>query len=79
MYGYQGGRRGWGDLGDGVDIYILLILYIKLTTNENILYTQGTLLNAPWRPKWEGNPKKRDICICIADSFCYTVETNTTL
>jgi len=27
--------------------------------------TQGTLLRAMWWPKWEGNPKKRGICICI--------------
>ena len=41
---------------------------------------QGTLLNALWGPKWEGNPKKRgDICIGIADSLCFTAETNTTL
>ena len=24
--------------------------------------TQGTILNALWWPKWEGNPKKGDIC-----------------
>ena len=32
--------------------------------------------------KWEGNFKKgwgEDICICIADSLCSTVETNKTL
>ena len=37
---------------------------------------QGTLLNALWQPKWEGNSKKMDICICLVDSFCCTVETN---
>ena len=26
---------------------------------------QGTLLRALWWPKWKGNPKKRDRCICI--------------
>ena len=34
-----------------------------------------TLLNALWWPKWEGNPKKRGICIHIADSLCCTAET----
>ena len=38
---------------------------------------QGTLLSALWWPKWEGNTKKWDICICIADSVCCTLETNT--
>ena len=31
---------------------------------------------------WEGDASGRrygDICICIADSLCYTAETNTTL
>ena len=42
--------------------------------------TQGTLMNALWWPKWEGNPKKR------GDMYMYswftllnwTAETNTT-
>ena len=40
---------------------------------------QGTLLNALWWSKWEGNPERGDICISIADSLFCTVETNTTL
>ena len=40
---------------------------------------QGTLLSALWGPKWEGNPKKSNICIHIAESLCCTAETNTTL
>ena len=39
---------------------------------------QGTLLNALWCPKWEGNPKRRGY-IHRADSFCCAAETNTTL
>ena len=39
----------------------------------------GTLLSALWRPKWEGNTKKRDICIHTVDSLHCTVETNTTI
>ena len=31
-------------------------------TNENCT-PQGTLLNAPWWPQWEGNPKKRGVCV----------------
>ena len=30
---------------------------------------QETLLSALWRPKWEGNPKRGDTCIHIADHF----------
>ena len=40
---------------------------------------QGTLLKALWWPKCEGNPKRGDICIHIADSSCCTVVTNITL
>ena len=32
--------------------------------------------------RWEGDARERgyeDICICITDSLCYTVETNTTM
>ena len=36
----------------------------------------GTRLSALWWPKWERNPKKRDICIRITDSLCCTAETN---
>ena len=36
---------------------------------------QGTLPNALWWHKWEGNPKKRAyICKYIADSLCCPVE-----
>ena len=39
---------------------------------------QGTVLSVLWWPKWDRNPKKRDICIsiCVTDSLCSTVETN---
>ena len=42
--------------------------------------TEETLLNALWGPKWQGNPKQRGwvTCICVAESLCYTVETNRT-
>ena len=36
---------------------------------------QGTLRSTLWYPKWKGNLKK-DMCICITDSPCCTVETN---
>ena len=49
---------------------------------------QGDQLGALWPPRgegyggWEGDARGRgygDICIYIADSLCYTAETNTTL
>ena len=42
--------------------------------------TQGTVLNALWLPKWEGNfLKKEGLYVCIADSLCYAAEINKTL
>ena len=29
---------------------------------------QGPLRNAPWPPRWEGKPRKGDICIGRAES-----------
>ena len=63
----------------GVDIYILLIICIKQRTNENLLYSTGNSTQCSVVTKWEGNPKREDICIPIADSLCYIIETNTTL
>ena len=49
---------------------------------------QGDQLGALCPPRgvgkggWEGDTRERrygDICICIADSLCYTAETNTPL
>ena len=40
-----------------IEIYTLPC--IKYVTNENLLYSTGTLLSAMWWPKWEGNSKRR--------------------
>ena len=37
------------------------------------------VLSALWWQKWEGNPKKKNICINTIDSLWSTLETNTTL
>jgi len=43
-----GEREGGMNWEIGTDIYMLLILYVKWITNENVLIAQGTLLNALW-------------------------------
>ena len=43
MYGYQGGRGGGMNWEIGIDIYTLLILCIKCITNENLLYSTGSV------------------------------------
>ena len=42
-----------------INMYTLLTVGIKRLTDEDLLCSQGTLLNALWLPKWGGNPKKR--------------------
>ena len=63
----------------GVDTYTLLILCIKEISKRTYCTAQRTLLSALWWLKWEGNPKRGNICIHIADPLCCTVETNTML
>ena len=59
-------------------IYTIDIMY-KIT-NENLLYSTGNSIQSSVGTKWERNPKKRGyVYIYIADSLCYTSETNTTL
>ena len=31
---------------------------------------RGTLLSALWGPKWEGNPKMREYCVCVCVCVC---------
>ena len=63
-----------------IGTYTLLILYY---TNKQLMGTyciaQGTLLSALGCPKWEGNPKGGNICICMTDSFYCAEEASTTL
>ena len=54
----------------GIDIYALLILCIKQITNEKILYIPGTYGKEIQR--------RGDICICTADSLCWTTEADMT-
>ena len=59
---------GWDEL-----VYTLCV---KEITNENLLCNTG---NPTQCSEWEANKKRENICTCIADSLCCTVETNTTL
>ena len=43
-----------------IDIYTLLILYIKQITNENLLYSSGNSTQCSVVPKWEGNPTQKE-------------------
>ena len=43
--------------------WVPLILYI--TWIRTYFIAQGTLVSVLWWPKWEGNPKKVLICVCM--------------
>ena len=77
MYGYQGEKGSGMNWEIGVDTYTLLILRIKEISKRTYCTAQRTLLSALWWLKWEGNPKRGEIYIQIANSLCCTVETNT--
>ena len=49
------------------EIGVDTLLCIKDITIEKLLYSSGNSVSALWRPGREGNPRKRDICIHIAD------------
>ena len=60
----------------GIDIHTLSILCIKQITNENILHGTG---NSTWFSVLTSTgtkSKKGDICMCMADSLCFTVESD---
>ena len=78
MYGYQGGERaveGTGRLG--LTHVSLLILRIKQVNNENLLYSAGNSIHCDDLDEKEAQAGG-DRCICMADSFCFSVETYTT-
>ena len=74
MNRYQG-RKGtvWNELGDW-DSHMYTIDSIQVI-NENLLYNTRKYSVLSGDPNTEEIQKRGDIC--IADSFCYTAETNT--
>ena len=59
-----------------IDIYTVLMLCIKQTTNENLLYSTGnSVLCGDLKEK--EIQKRQDICIHVIYTLCCTEETNT--
>ena len=73
--GRPGMLQSMGSQGFGHDWVTELNWCIKQVTN---CAAQGTLLNALWRPKWEGHPKKREYVYMHNWLTLLTAETNTT-
>ena len=55
-------------------------LYAKLIGNKDLLYSTGKSIQYSVIAYMGKESKKKDgyMCICVADSLCYTSETNTT-
>ena len=62
-----------------IDMYTLLILYIKYATNENVLRSTGNYSMPCGVLNKKEIQKRGHICESIDDSLCFTVVTNTTL
>ena len=61
----------------GIDTYTLLILCIKQITSKNLLFnTENSLVRCGDLNRKEVQ-KGMVVGICVADSFCYAVETST--
>ena len=60
--GVAGGNGSVMNCKTGIDIYIILILCIKYITNENLLYSSGTLYSFPSK---KGGSKKERIYVYI--------------
>ena len=58
------------------NLYCIKIL--RFVTTENMPYSTGnsTYIKFCGDPTGKEVPKGGDMCISMADSFCYTVETN---
>ena len=50
---------------------------LRVNKRFTTVYTaQGTLVGALQRPKWERNPRRGDIYVCVAESLCCRAETD---
>ena len=62
-----------------IDVYTLLALCTKQTTNENLLHSTGTLLRALCDLNGKEISKRGGTCLHTTDSFCCTAEASTKL
>ena len=72
------GGVGVGEMNWEIGINIYTLLYIEQVTNENLLYSTGNPTQCYVVTKMERKiQKRRNICILINDSICFTEESNT--
>ena len=75
--------KGGGGVGINwkisIDTHIHTVLYIKQIINKNLLYSTGNCTQHSVMAYMGKESKNVDVCICITDSLCRTLETYTTL
>lgn len=52
------------------------LLYIEWINNKVLLYNTGNYIHCPVI-KHNGKEDKKNVCICVTQSLCCTVEINT--
>ena len=67
--------RGETDWEFGTDMYT--VLYLKQTTNKDLLYSTGNSAQYPGI-NHNGKEYKKRTYICVTESHCCTAEMNTT-
>ena len=70
----QGVREKFGGWDD-----IYTLIYIKLITNKDLLFSTGNSAQYSVMTDMEKDPKRVDICLCVIDSHCCTSKTYTIL
>ena len=71
------GQRGGIVKELGIDRYTLL--YLRWTTNRDLLYSTGSSAQSYMAAWMGGKFGEMDTCICVAESLCSPPETITTL
>ena len=72
-------ERWRGGIHQAFGIHIYTLQYIKQVINKNLLYSTGYTTQYSIIMYMAKDWKIMDICLCIAQSLCYTPKTNTTL
>ena len=75
----KGGSGGGVNWEVGIGTHTLLILWVKLVADADPLHSQG--LRSGLRGDLNGKEiqNRMDVWVCIPDSPCWAVESNTTL
>ena len=78
-YGHKGGSGGGVNWEVGIGAHTLLILWVKLVADADPLHSQGLCSGLRGDLNGKEIQNRMDVWVCIPDSPCWAVESNTTL